>query len=1484
MSPWIRLRYLATCLAFLVFPWPAFGQQVITTFAGADWLFPGDGRPALEAPIGGLFSLDVATDRNGNYYICDADNGMVMRVGPDGIINVVAGNGLLTRSGDGGLAVNASLDTPLGIAVDAAGNLYIAEFGSHVRKVTPDGIIQSIAGTGEEGYSGDGGPATKARLNEPRGLAVDSANNLYIADTGNNVIRKVSPDGIITTVAGTGRAGYSGDGGPATSATLDFPIHVALDLAESLYIADSFNAAVRRVSGGVIDTFAGGGSNFGEGVPARQAGLIPLALATDSANNLYIVDLIVSGIRKVDANGRINTIAGNGTTGFAGDGGPALQASFNLISPGIALDASGNILIADQNRRVREITLDGNIQTVAGNGLYRFSGDGGPATSATLYLPTSVIADASGNVLFSETGQNRIRRVAPDGTISVYAGTGQQGYSGDGGPATQAAIAFPTYLGIGPDDNLYFSDAFNQAVRKIDQNGTITTFVDTGNSVFGSDARAHSQPYGIDFDGVGDLLIADRGTHRVLVVNPTATQGGVVAGTGQAGFSGDGGKATQAMLNHPAGLAFFNGAVYFCDSGNNRVRRIAASDLTITTVAGNGQAGYSGDGGQAVQASLNSPQGLTFDPAGNLYIADQGNNVVRRVAVDGTITTFAGSPAASSFGDGGPARNAFIGAPSDVSVDPAGNVLIAEFALSRIRQVLAAPPGFQISASNLAFTAPAGSSPVTQSVTLTGSIPGIPYTASVPAASPWLSVSPASGFMPVTLQITADPSMLPAGSNQASINITAPNASPPVQIISVALTVTAAGEPSLNVKPTSMGFSFVQQSPTRSRQLSVSNLGGGSLTASVAVTTTFGGPWLAASADVVTIAAFGSTSVNITADPTGLAPGTYAGTITVSSADLAQSVTVPVTMTVSAVPQTIRIPQTGLTFFAVQGGGPAPPQFFNILNTGLGQMRWSAQASTLSGGAWLSAFPANGVSDADSPLVPAVRLDVDPLALDPGVYAGTVQVSAPDADNTPQSASVFLNVLPPGSSIGPIVQPAAMIFAAAAGGESPGSQSVLVQSLSTTPVTFRSGSVTSDSQNWITTLPHDGTVTAAQPLRIVIQPDIQKLDPGIHRGAVTLSFSDGNTRNIAIVLVIVPSGSAVPSSVSFRDAQAACTPTTLAPVFTLLSDGFTVPAGFPGALAVRVIDDCANPMTTGHVVVGFSNGDPPLSLLSLKDGNWTATWTPQNSTKSITVTANASIPEQNLTGQAQIKGGFLTFDTPPVIQAGRIVNAASYAFQGPVAPGSLITIFGSKLAQGDASADTIPLPINLAGSTVVLAGIATPLQHASDGQLTAIVPYDVAVNTDQQVIVTRGDSLSAPQPLTIAPAAPGIFTQDGSGQGQGLIMGVDASGAKSLADPAHPVMSGDAIVIYCTGLGKVDPPVPAGYPAPAAPASSTVIPVSVSVGGLDAKVSFSGLAPGSAGLYEVDAYVPADVSPGDQVPVVVTAAGLPSLPVTIAVR
>jgi uncharacterized protein (TIGR03437 family) len=721
-----------------------------------------------------------------------------------------------------------------------------------------------------------------------------------------------------------------------------------------------------------------------------------------------------------------------------------------------------------------------------------------------------------------------------------------------------------------------------------------------------------------------------------------------------------------------------------------------------------------------------------------------------------------------------------------------------------------------------------------------------------------------------------DPSKVAAGSNQGSITVTSANAKPATQTIQVTLTTTAPGAPSLNVKPNSLTFSFVQGSPASSRAIAVSNLGGGSINFTAVAATTAGGAWLRVSSGSGTVNAFASAPLSITADPNVAgSPGTYSGTVTLASVNPAQSIIVPVTMTVTSVLQTILIPQTGLTFFAVQGGGAPPPQFFSVLNTGRGQMQFSTNAVALSGGSWLAAFPPNGLSDANSVLVPQVRIDVNPSGMAAGVYYGTVQVTAPNADNTPQVVSVILNVLVPGSKIGPIVQPTGLIFTGVAGGTSPSSQTVTVQNTDSTPVSFVSGRVTVDGQNWFISLPGGANVTQSQPVRIVIQPEISGLAAAVYRGTLTLSFSDGTTRAIAIVLVLIPPGSTLPQANDVRAANG-CTPKLLAPVFTQVSSGFSAPVGFPGQVAVKVVDDCATPMTTGDVVVSFSNGDAPIRLVSLKDGNWAGTWTPQNATATVTVTADASIADQNLKGQVQVRGALQANDQAPVVGAGAVVNAASFAAQAPLAPGSLISIFGANLSQGQASASTLPLPTNLAASSIVIGGQQVPLVFASNGQVNAMVPYGMAVNTSQQVIATRGSSISVPQTVTMAAAAPGIFQISGSSQGI-ITDGVN------IVDVSHPIAVGGTVVIYCTGLGEVSPPVQTGTPAPSTHLTNAIAQVTATIGGLPAGIQFAGLTPGFVGLYQVNAVVPA-VNAGNQVTVVLTAAGQRSSPVTIAVR
>ena len=322
-----------------------------------------------------------------------------------------------------------SCQHPISVAVDASGNVYIAEqFGNRIRKVGTDGVISTVAGgNGGYGFNGDGGAATSTNLNYPSGVAVDAVGNIYIADQNNQRIRKVNSNGIISTVAGNGTQGFSGDGGAATSAQLNSPSGVTVDAAGNIYIADQFNNRIRKVnSSGVISTVAGNGTQgfSGDGGAATSAQLYSSGgVAVDAAGNIYIADNGNNVIRKVNTNGIISTIAGNGTQGFSGDGGAATSA--NLSYPtGLEVDASGNIYIAEgSTNRIRKVNSSGIISTIAGNGIIGFSGDGGVATSANLYNPTGVAVDVSGNIYIADENNKRVREVIFPPVIASFTPT-----------------------------------------------------------------------------------------------------------------------------------------------------------------------------------------------------------------------------------------------------------------------------------------------------------------------------------------------------------------------------------------------------------------------------------------------------------------------------------------------------------------------------------------------------------------------------------------------------------------------------------------------------------------------------------------------------------------------------------------------------------------------------------------------------------------------------------------------------------------------------------------------------------------------------------------------------------------------------------------------------------------------------------------------------------------------------------------------------
>jgi uncharacterized protein (TIGR03437 family) len=1490
-----------TSVPFVISPPPTGTEftQIISTIAGTTFTFPSRSLLAVNAPTG--ITTGVALDSSGNLYVSDAENCLVYQVNPAGTLSVYAGNGTCDISGDGGRATNAALFSPMGLAVDSSGNLYIADqINCRIRMVTPAGIMTTVAGNGAYGYSGDGGPAKRAMLNFPTGVAVDSSGDIYIADQDNHVIRKVTAAGIISTIAGNGMEGYGGDTGQATAAKLNYPAGVALDTNGNLYIADADNDRIRKVTpGGIITTVAGNGSfAVNSGGPATGGGLAnPVGVTVDGAGNIYIAEGEFGEgdlVQKVTPGGVISTIAGTGPKGFFGDGGPAGNAL--LATPqDVVVDSSGNVYIADTgNRRVRKLTATGLISTVVGNGNFRFGGDGGAATVAYLSAPVGIAIDPSRNVYFTDVENNRVRKIAPDGDITTIAGNGIESFSGDGGQAVNASLdlRFPTEgpfgiaSGVAVDSagNVYFADTDNDRIRMISTSGIITTVAGGGAfGVLGDGGPANkaylSAPSGIHIDPAGNIYIADFGNNRIRKISTTGIITTIAGGgTLTSPNIGDGGQATSAVLNGPEGVALdSSNNLYISDSGNNRVRKVTAAGV-ITTVVGNGTADSTGDGGLATQAA-SLPDAVALDQSGNLYVIELAASKIRMVNSSGIINTIVGTGTQGFLGDGGPAANAQINLPSGAKVDAAGNIFIADTGNNRIREVQAVSPTFTVSPPTLSFTGVSGGvAPAAQVIQIGSSVAGLPFT--VQDAAPWTTLSVQSGTLPFNVQVIADPSQLAAGSYTDSIIITVPGASPSTFSVSVSFTVTATAPQNLSLSEQSLSFSATTGAAPAMSQLTLSNQGSGSLTFTASALASTGGSWIQISPASGTVTAGSPVSLTVTANPGNLAAGTYAGSISVASASSGQSITAPVTLAISAPPEKIVLTQLGFTFVAVAQGGSVLPQNLYLFNGGSGSMNWTASAVTASGGSWLSASPSSGtVSQGASP----IAVSVNPSSLAAGTYYGRVIVSAPGAGNSPQSALVVLSVLAAGSNPGPNVQPSGFVFTSAVGNPNPGSKDALVDNVTAANITFGSAvAYNPDVGAWIKYLPQDATVVPSQPTQIVLQPDFGALSAGVYRGALALIFNDGEIRTVGILTVIAPSGTtpitpAESGNGPFRPhGTNGCMPSQLYPIFIQLGTGSSVPGGWPVALVAEVVDDCGNAIDNGSVIASFNNGDAPVSLMDIGGGQWTGGWQPQHvSSGGVTVTLTARVAAAALSGVTQQTVGMQGSQSLPVLSA--LPMSAVTQTPGPFAPGDLVWVQGSGLADSQASASSASLPPQLAGASVLIGNIPAPLLYADKTQVIAQIPLTVPVNSTQQVTTLRDATIGLPSSVIISATHPTILSKDGSGQGQGLVYNATSAGATTLANVNNPAKAGGTIVIYCSGLGAVD-----------ANGNATNVPT-VTLGDVPATITYAGVAlpaayPNSGapmllggtaaalgGLYQITATVPPGI--GGQVPVSISSAG-----------
>lgn len=754
-----------------------FGQSyTISTVAGTGWDLPG-----LSANLANLEG--VAVDSAGNVFMTLATYSVVVRLDPSGQLSLVAGSGTLGFSGDGGPATLAQLSGPTAVAVDAAGNVYIQDAGNNRIRMVSNGVITTIAGGG----TGDDGPATSAHLdfqNIGPSMTMDPAGNIYFADISSSYftrIRKVS-NGVISSVAGGGSS--LNDNIPATSAFIDAQ-GVAVDSAGNIYFADSCAERIRKVSNGTITSIAGNGQeNFffcavgASGPDTGKATSVPLdtprAVAVDAAGNVYFTEGLVGPfrVRKV-SNGNISTVAG-GNSGVPsgparGDNIPATTATLEFFAYNtIALDAAGNLYIPDEYwvppppggvyrgdiestpafGRLRKVS-NGVITTIAGS-----SSDGGPATSAQLNLPAGVAVDGAGNLYIADG--NGIVRAVSYGVIGTIAGTRVAGGCGcDSGIPSGVSIN-PMGIAVDSSGNVFIAGGVGLELSLAGRTSPAVNVVASTNSAAGF--------IGVALDGAGNAYFAGFMSNQIEELSNGVLT--AIAGTGTQGYSGDNGPAASAQLSNPAGIAVDNaGNVYFADTGNQSIRKI--SNGVITTVAGNGTAGFSGDNGPATSAQLNLqsggvncclpvnpsprlPGGIAVDTAGNLFIADSGNHRIRRVS-NGVITTIAGTGTPGFSGDGGPATSAGLYSPSGIAIDSVGKIYVSDSSNGRIR-LLTSNCTYTVGPSSIFVSASGGTFPV---LVQTGpsciwSVAGLPN---------WITLStplPGAGAATVALTVAAD--------------------------------------------------------------------------------------------------------------------------------------------------------------------------------------------------------------------------------------------------------------------------------------------------------------------------------------------------------------------------------------------------------------------------------------------------------------------------------------------------------------------------------------------------------------------------------------------------------------------------------------------------------------------------------------------------------------------------------------------------------
>jgi sugar lactone lactonase YvrE len=1316
---------------------------------GASSLVAGNGQPgysgdgnlatlaSLNAPLG------VAVDGQQNVLIADTNNLMIRRVRP-GVSSFIDRFAGAIQVGAGVQGTQVALLEPRGVTVDRQGTVYFSDSSNHrVRSVSTDGRLANLAGTGDPGLSSDQGLGAQMRLNNPRGLTVDSVTgNLMIADSGNHRVWLLTREGQLRTVAGTGEAGNSGENAAPAQALLNTPGGVLWDGLGTVWIADTNNSILRRITNfGTVNArianFAGTPtSGFnGDNTALNTALNGPQALARTDAGQIIFADTRNHRVRRVDPDGRVVTIAGTGTAGFSGENGPATQAQ--LSSPaGVAVGPDGTIYIADTgNHRVRRILANGNLVTVAGTGTAGFTGDGGSPTAAQLSSPSAVAVDANGNVFIADTANHRIRRVL----VSAGGVLTPAKYLITSNPPGRTLLVDGESI-VTPREFEWLPGSTHrfEAPSPQEFNGTRHLF-QSWSAGGGSASISLVMPAG------GATFTANFRTQHRLSLFAVPPEGGVVAATPASADSFyDAGTTVAVRYETNSGYTFLG---LEGDLAGFATPQPVVMDRPRTVV------GRYVEGGVPLSVSptlllFNHFRGAEIPPVQSLALQTASVNLTYTVTVPATAGWLRVTPPTGQT----PGTLSVSVAPGDLAVGTySGFVEInapgAQNARQTVPVVLTIRPGADQSAvsavpSQLDFPYTRGAAPPGPQrlsiVATTGE--AIDFNATVvtpPASQPqWLRISAARGTTPAAITVSVDPSVLPENAGVYEGEILiAPRDRTPVRV-PVTFRPGDRVPPRLTVDRQFLSQAAPRNGAVERAQIFVQNPSADAIRFAVTTQVGEGQPgWLTATPESGSVTVDQSSAIVVQTNPQGLDPGVYQGFVRLTAEEPAVDIRVPVVLAVAPTEALLRVSQSAQLVFNTPEGQEPLPLDFNVLAVGRGAVRWQSEIQPASANSWLTLDRASGEVTAGQ-APQRVAVTARAGSLAPGEYHAQLRLFN---ENDNQMIGVVLRVLRRDQSLPAVVRPASLAFTGQQDGADPEPRTLTV-------LGRRAGgfsvSVLPDAENplpgsgWLQLTPPSGQLDSRLQASLSMQVRTRGLLPGVYRATITIN-TPGNLPVLSQVVMVVS-----PKPASGANAEVSgCQWTRILPVFTSLQPEFRLAVGEGANQEIILVDDCGNLVDNAVAGGVFSNQDRSLDLQALgANGVFQATYIPRRDAGLVTASVVVSDGRSNAPPVTQSINGFVADRVQgPVLGANNALVNVDRSPAPVVAPGSLVVINGSGL---QAVPGTPPV--------VTLGGIPLNVQGSTNNQVTVLVPPNLPLNRRLPLVVQAGDQNSAPENVSVA--------------------------------------------------------------------------------------------------------------------------------------